>query len=113
MRCPSNCMQNIPAMKYWQPLESILSSKKLFKRRRLKNKRKNIEILFVTLDKSFGAFSPTTNYADYAISEKIFHWQSQNYTRPKSGAGLSYIKYKREENKYYASAAKRQKISTK
>ena len=63
----------------------------------LKIKEKNTELLFVTLDKSEGAFSPTTNYEDYAISEKIFHWQSQNSAKPESGAGLSYINHKSEE----------------
>jgi hypothetical protein len=52
---------------------------------------KNTELLFVTLDKSQGAFSATTSYEDYAVSQKIFHWQSQNSARPGTGAGLAYI----------------------
>ena len=65
----------------------------------LKIKEKNTELLFVTLDKSEGAFSPTTNYEDYAISDKIFHWQSQNSAKPEAGAGLSYIKHLSQEKK--------------
>jgi hypothetical protein len=33
-------------------------------------------------------------YNDYAISEKIFHWQSQNSAKPEKGRGLSYITHK-------------------
>ena len=31
------------------------------------------ELLFVTLDKSEGGFSPTTSYRDYAISREVGH----------------------------------------
>ncbi|HEV7381789.1 MAG TPA: DUF3427 domain-containing protein [Dyadobacter sp.] len=53
---------------------------------------KNTELLFVTLEKTEQNYSPTTLYDDYAISETIFHWQSQNTARPETGKGLSYIK---------------------
>jgi superfamily II DNA or RNA helicase/HKD family nuclease len=49
------------------------------------------EILFVTLDKSHRRFSPTTRYEDYAISDRLFHWQSQSGTSPESPAGRRYI----------------------
>ncbi|MDO5666510.1 MAG: DUF3427 domain-containing protein [Alcaligenaceae bacterium] len=51
----------------------------------------NIELLFVTLNKNPKQFSPTTMYHDYAISEELFHWQSQNSARPDKGRGLSYV----------------------
>ncbi|BCD99342.1 DEAD/DEAH box helicase [Marinagarivorans cellulosilyticus] len=35
----------------------------------------NIELFFVTLDKNEKQFSPTTMYHDYAINERLFHWQ--------------------------------------
>lgn len=54
-------------------------------------KEQNIELLFVTLNKNPKLFSPTTMYHDYAISEELFHWQSQNSARPDKGRGLSYI----------------------
>lgn len=57
------------------------------------SKEKNTELLFITLDKSEKHFSPTTLYDDFAISEKIFHWQSQNNTDPESGKGKSYINH--------------------
>ena len=54
----------------------------------------NTELLFVTLNKSDNRFSPTTRYHDYAISENLFHWQSQNSARPDKGKGLSYVSHK-------------------
>lgn len=38
----------------------------------------NLELFFVTLNKSDRDFSPSTQYNDYFINENIFHWQSQN-----------------------------------
>ena len=54
------------------------------------------EALFVTLDKSEGDYSPTTMYEDYAITENLFHWQSQNSAKPDSPKGLSYINHLKE-----------------
>src|SRR5690554_284251 len=54
----------------------------------------NIELLFVTLDKNEKQFSPTTMDHDYAISESLFHWQSQNSARPDRGRGRDYIQHK-------------------
>lgn len=48
-------------------------------------------LLFVTLDKSDSTFSPTTRYRDYAISERLFHWESQGGTSDTSPTGLRYI----------------------
>lgn len=53
----------------------------------------NLELLFVTLQKTEKKFSPTTLYHDYAISEYLFHWQSQNTARPDKGKGKSYIEH--------------------
>ncbi|WP_026712882.1 DEAD/DEAH box helicase [Flavobacterium daejeonense] len=58
----------------------------------------NTELLFINLIKSEENFSPTTMYDDYAISETLFHWQSQNSSRPNIGKGLSYVKHQ-ENNK--------------
>jgi superfamily II DNA or RNA helicase/HKD family nuclease len=54
-------------------------------------KDKDIELLFVTLDKSEKHYSPTTLYHDFAISHSKFHWQTQNSARPDKGRGLSYV----------------------
>jgi superfamily II DNA or RNA helicase len=62
----------------------------------LEIKEKNTELLFVTLEKAQEKYSPTTMYDDYAISEKLFHWQSQNSTRPESSKGQSYIHHQKD-----------------
>ncbi|MHC1775018.1 MAG: DUF3427 domain-containing protein [Lentimicrobium sp.] len=51
----------------------------------------NTELLFIDLIKSEKDFSPSTLYKDFAISEKLFHWQTQNSAIPDRGKGLSYI----------------------
>lgn len=56
------------------------------------NKDLNTELLFIDLIKSETDFSPSTLYQDFALSEKIFHWQTQNSARSDKGKGLSYIK---------------------
>ena len=49
------------------------------------------DVFFVTLDKSSKDFSPTTRYHDYAISDTLFHWESQSVTRAASTTGQRYI----------------------
>ena len=56
----------------------------------------NAELLAVTLDKSSGAFSPTTRYRDYAISRMLIHWESQARTREDSDTGLRYRHHERD-----------------
>lgn len=48
------------------------------------------DVMVFTLDKSSGAFSPTTRYRDYAISPTLIHWESQSTTRADSDTGLRY-----------------------
>lgn len=52
---------------------------------------KNLDPLFVTLDKSEKDYSETTLYDDYSISENLFHWQSQSTTSETSETGMRYI----------------------
>lgn len=44
----------------------------------------NTGVFFVTLHKSEADYSPTTMYEDYAISPRLFHWQSQSTTSRES-----------------------------
>jgi superfamily II DNA or RNA helicase len=53
--------------------------------------RSNLEVLFVTLDKSDKSFSPTTRYEDFAVSPIRFHWQSQSTTGENSPTGRRYV----------------------
>lgn len=63
------------------------------------SREKDIELLFITLNKSEKDFSPTTLYEDFAISETLFHWQTQNSVKPASGRGKSYINHFSENKK--------------
>ena len=58
---------------------------------------RNTELLLVTLEKTEENYSPTTMYNDYAINETIFHWQSQNSSKPETGKGLSYITHQEND----------------
>jgi superfamily II DNA or RNA helicase len=49
------------------------------------------DVFFVTLNKTERDYSPTTMYADYAINETLFHWQSQSTTSERSATGQRYI----------------------
>ena len=40
------------------------------------------DVLFVTLRKSESRYSPSTRYRDYALSSRLFHWESQSTTTP-------------------------------
>lgn len=57
-------------------------------------KDKKVDTFFVTLNKSDKEFSPTTLYKDYAISETLFHWESQSTTAPESPTGQRYQNHK-------------------
>ncbi|MFJ8024362.1 DUF3427 domain-containing protein [Streptomyces sp. NPDC096311] len=48
------------------------------------------DALLITLDKDEKDFSPQTRYHDYALSETLFHWESQNQTSATSPTGLRY-----------------------
>ncbi|MGI8522978.1 MAG: DUF3427 domain-containing protein [Nocardioides sp.] len=52
---------------------------------------RNIDAFFVTLKKSEADYSPSTMYADYAISPERFHWESQSTTSVESPTGRRYL----------------------
>src|SRR5262249_52772603 len=49
------------------------------------------DVFLFTLNKTEKHFSPTTMYQDYAINERLFHWQSQSTTSADSPTGKRYI----------------------
>ena len=53
----------------------------------------NTELFFVTLNKSDKDFSVSTMYNDYFISERKFHWQSQNKDSH-NGRGARFVEQK-------------------
>ncbi|MBI4819237.1 MAG: DUF3427 domain-containing protein [Deltaproteobacteria bacterium] len=54
-------------------------------------KRREADLLFVTLEKSEQDYSPTTLYNDYAISATRFHWESQSSCHEGTSTGRRYI----------------------
>lgn len=52
------------------------------------------DAFFITLHKTEDAYSPTTMYEDYAISDQLFHWQSQSTTSVDSPTGQRYIHHR-------------------
>lgn len=62
-------------------------------------KDKMTDVFFVTLNKTEEHYSPTTMYRDYAISETLFHWQSQSTTSASSPTGRRYIEHEQRGSK--------------
>ena len=56
---------------------------------------KGTDIFFITLNKSDKDFSPSTLYEDYAINERLFHWQTQSRTTEQSNMAQRYIHHRR------------------
>ncbi|TQE97526.1 MAG: DUF3427 domain-containing protein, partial [Spiribacter salinus] len=54
---------------------------------------RNADAFFVTINKSDKDFSPSTQYEDYALTDELFHWQSQSTTTPESPTGQRYISH--------------------
>lgn len=60
---------------------------------------KNIDLFFITLNKSDKDYSPTTMYQDYSINETLFHWQSQSTTNAEGKVGQRYINHRKNGSK--------------
>jgi superfamily II DNA or RNA helicase/HKD family nuclease len=56
---------------------------------------KKLDVFFADINKSEADFSPTTMYDDYAITENLFHWQSQSGTGEQSETGRRYIEHEK------------------
>jgi hypothetical protein len=56
--------------------------------------QRKVDALFITLDKTEDAYSPTTMYEDYVISDRLFHWQSQSTTSAESETGRRYVHHR-------------------
>ena len=61
--------------------------------------KKQLDVFFVTLNKSDKDYSPTTMYNDYSINESLFHWQSQSTTAENSATGQRYIHHRERGSK--------------
>jgi hypothetical protein len=58
------------------------------------HKETKCNLLFVTLNKSEKDYSPSTMYRDYAISNTLFHWQTQSNTKPTTKKGIRHLEHK-------------------
>ncbi|PKG24758.1 DEAD/DEAH box helicase [Niallia nealsonii] len=61
-------------------------------------KEKKMDIFFTTLNKSEKDFSPSTLYEDYAINEKLFHWQTQSKVAETSETAKRYITHRKNDH---------------
>jgi len=57
------------------------------------HKETKCNLLFVTLNKSEKDYSPSTMYRDYAISDTLFHWQTQSNTKPTTKKGIRHLEH--------------------
>ena len=57
---------------------------------------RKLDVFFADINKSESDFSPTTMYEDYAITDRLFHWQSQSQTSDASPVGARYINHVEE-----------------
>lgn len=54
------------------------------------------DLLLITLEKSEKDYSPTTRYRDYAISDRLFHWETQSTTSVASKVGQRYLRQRED-----------------
>ncbi len=54
---------------------------------------RQLDVFFADINKAESDFSPTTMYEDYAITDRLFHWQSQSATSDQSMTGRRYIEH--------------------
>ncbi len=53
------------------------------------------DLLFVTLKKDEREFSPTTRYRDYALSPRLFHWETPSMVRATDEVARRYFEHRR------------------
>lgn len=57
---------------------------------------RRLDVFFADINKSEVDFSPTTMYEDYAVTERLFHWQSQSRTGENTATGQRYINHQQQ-----------------
>ena len=91
LHCTYTCDQLLVAMDFMKPNTVREGVKRL--------PEKEIDVFFITLNKSDKDYSPTTMYKDYSINETLFHWQSQSTTNAEGKVGQRYIKHRKNSSK--------------
>nr|WP_246569696.1 DEAD/DEAH box helicase [Lentibacillus saliphilus] len=61
-------------------------------------KDKKLDMFLTTLNKSEKDFSPSTLYEDYAINERLFHWQSQSRLSEHAPTAQRYIHHQKHHH---------------
>ncbi|MFC5700723.1 DUF3427 domain-containing protein [Cohnella faecalis] len=91
IHCSYSMDQVLAAFGYWneEKAPSFREGVKYFE-------DKQTDIFFITLNKSDKDFSPSTLYEDYAINERLFHWQTQSRTSEESKTAQRYIHHKQQ-----------------
>lgn len=89
VHCSYSMDQILAAFEYWneEQAPSFREGVKYFE-------DKQTDIFFITLNKSDKDFSPSTLYEDYAINERLFHWQTQSRTSEYSKTAQRYIHHR-------------------
>ena len=89
VHCQYNTRQILAAFNYYNEFQSpeFREGVKWFE-------DKTTDIYLINLNKSEKEFSPSTMYEDYAISETLFHWQSQSQASDTSSVIQRYIHHK-------------------
>jgi len=75
-------------------------------------KDRKLDVFFADINKSESDFSPTTMYEDYALTENLFHWQSQSTTGDDTPVGQRYIKHESMNYTPLLFIRKRKKINS-
>lgn len=94
LHCKYSADQVLAAFGYWneEKAPAFREGVKYFEDRKT-------DIFFITLNKSDKDFSPSTLYEDYAINERLFHWQTQSRTSEESNTAQRYIHHRRTGNR--------------
>lgn len=71
--------------------ENTINSVKAFREGVKYFSGQNLDAFFITLNKTEKHYKESTRYEDYAISDELFHWQSQSRTTDTSPTGQRYI----------------------
>jgi superfamily II DNA or RNA helicase len=93
VHCHYNTSQILSALGYYNELSSPA-----FREGVKHFEDKNLDIFFITLNKSEKDFSPSTLYDDYAINELLFHWQTQSRVAEGSKTAERYITHKKRNH---------------
>lgn len=94
IHCSYSMDQVLAAFGYWNGLQAptFREGVKYFE-------AEKIDIFFITLNKSDKDFSPSTLYEDYAINERLFHWQTQSRVSEDTRTARRYIHHRSTGNR--------------